>query len=102
MVIDLKGQVNIEVSAEVDSVDGRLRTTFKNVPDVPITKLVLDLAGGKKGLLINSEPLCTTNKKATVKMTGQNGVVHRTKSPLQTTCGSKAKRKRHSGKRTAG
>jgi hypothetical protein len=102
MVLDLRGQVNIEVSAQVDSVDGRLRTTFKDVPDVPISKLVLNLAGGKKGLLINSEPLCVAKKKATVKTTGQNGVVHRSKSPLQTSCGSRAKRKRHSAKRTAG
>jgi hypothetical protein len=102
MVLDLEGQVDIEVSAKVDAVQGRLRTTFRGVPDVPVTKLTLNLAGGKKGLLINSEPLCGTAKKATVKMTGQNGVVHKTKTRLQAACGSKARHKRHSGKRTAG
>jgi hypothetical protein len=102
MVLDLEGQVDIEVSGKVDAVDGRLRTTFRGVPDVPVSKLTLSLAGGKKGLLINSEPLCGSKKKAKVKMTGQNGVVHRTMSPLQTTCGSRARHKRHSGKRTAG
>jgi hypothetical protein len=35
-------------------------------------------------------------------MTGQNGVVQKTKTPLQAGCGSKARHKRHSGKRTAG
>lgn len=102
MVLDLKGQVDIEVSAKVDAVEGRLRTTFRGVPDVPVSKLTLSLAGGKKGLLINSEPLCGTSKKATVKMTGQNGVFHKTKTRLQASCGSKARHKRHSGKRTAG
>jgi hypothetical protein len=102
MVLDLEGQVDIEVSAKVDAVEGRLRTTFKGVPDVPVSKLTLNLAGGKKGLLINSEPLCRTSKKAKVKMTGQNGAVHRTRTRLQAACGSKARHKRHSSKRTAG
>jgi hypothetical protein len=102
MVLDLEGQVDIEVSGQVDAVQGRLRTTFTDVPDVPVSKLTLNLAGGRKGLLINSEPLCGTTKKAKVKMTGQNGVVHRTMTRLRANCGSKARHKRHSGKRTAG
>jgi hypothetical protein len=102
MVLDLKGQVDIEVSAKVDAVNGRLRTTFTGVPDVPVSKLVLNLVGGKKGLLINSEPLCGTSKKAKVKMTGQNAAVHETKSRLQANCGSNARHKRHAGKRTVG
>ena len=102
MVLDLKGQVDIEVSGEVDSVDGRLRTKFRNVPDVPVSKLVLDLAGGRKGLLINSERLCGTKKKATVKTTAQNGAVQKLMSRLRTTCDAKAKRKRHIGHRTVG
>jgi hypothetical protein len=102
LVLDLKGQVDFEAIAKVDSVNARLRTTFASVPDVPISKVVLDLAGGKKGLLINSEPLCGSGKKATVRMTGQNGAVFNTKAKLRPACGSKARHKRHSDKRKAG
>ena len=31
-----------------------IRTTFESVPDAPVTKFVLEMKGGKKGLLVNS------------------------------------------------
>ena len=65
------------------------------VPDVPLEMFVLDLASGPKGLLINSESLCGTGKKAAVTMAGQNGAVLETKTKLQTACSSKARHKRH-------
>ena len=86
MVLDLKGQVDVVLSARVDSVKGRLRTTFAATPDVPVSKVTLTLAGGKKGLLLNSEGLCGQEKKATAKMVGQNGLVMDTGVKLETTC----------------
>ena len=38
LVIDLKGQIDIEVAGRVDAVEGRLRTTFETVPDAPFTR----------------------------------------------------------------
>jgi hypothetical protein len=96
VVADLKGQVGVELSGRIDSVKGgRLRTTFENIPDVPIEKFVLNLQGGKKGLLQNSRPLCGRSKKASVQMTGQNGWETESQVPLSVSCGSKSKQKRH-------
>ena len=95
IVLDLKGQIDIEVAGRIDSVNGRLRATFETVPDAPFSSFTLDLAGGAKGLLVNSESLCAKPKKATTKMTGQNGAVLETKTKLQVSCGSKARHKRH-------
>jgi hypothetical protein len=95
LVLDLRGQVDFEASAQIDSVNEGLRATFRTVPDVPVSSIVLDLAGGKKGLLQNSESLCGAHKKATVKMVGQNGTTRNTKVKLQAACGSKARHKRH-------
>jgi hypothetical protein len=36
----------------------RLVTTFENIPDVPLSKLVLNLTGGAKGALSTSKSLC--------------------------------------------
>ena len=58
LVMDLEGQIDIELAGRVDAVDGRLRTTFESVPDAPVTSLKFDLLGGAKGLLVNSEGLC--------------------------------------------
>ena len=95
IVADLRGQIHVVLDGRVDTVNTRLRTTFESVPDVPVTKFVLNLAGDKKGLLISNTNVCKLDPKATVKMTGQNGAQANTVTPLDTPCGSKAKRKRH-------
>ena len=95
LVLDLQGQIDIELTGRVDGAKGSLRTTFESLPDAPITSVELNLAGGAKGLLQNSESLCgSTKKKAIVTMTGQNGATFSTKAPLQAKCGSKARHKR--------
>ena len=93
MVLDLKGQIDIELVGKVDSVKGRLRTIFESVPDAPLSKFVLNLEGGKKGLVINSESLCTEKKEATVKTVGQNGMRSKTGAPLNPSCGSSGKKR---------
>jgi hypothetical protein len=98
LAIDLQGQVDLVLVGKIDSVDGRLRVTFRSVPDVPVSEFVLDMKGGNKGLLQNSESLCKNTKRATVRMSGQNGVRVARKTKVQTTCGSKARSKR--GKRS--
>ncbi len=102
LVLDLHGQIDIELAAKIDAVEGRLRTTFRNVPDAPVSRVALDLVGGSKGLLINSEGLCGARKSAITRLVGQNGRIVKRKTRLRTSCGSKARHKRHSDKRKAG
>jgi hypothetical protein len=58
LVADLHGQVDLELVSRTDSVHGRIRNTFDVVPDVPVSKFVLSLRGGPKGLLVNSRNQC--------------------------------------------
>ena len=95
LALKLKGQVEIEAVAKIDSVNEGLRATFKTVPDVPFSSIKLNLAGGKRGLLQNSESLCGAGKKATVKMTGQNGLRINRTVPLNPACAKAAKSHRH-------
>jgi hypothetical protein len=94
LALDLNGQVDIEATARVDSVHGRLRANFETIPDVPFSRIVLNLAGGSKGLLQNTESLCGAEKRATVRMTGQNGARLATRTKLEADCGSRARHKR--------
>jgi hypothetical protein len=90
MVLDLEGQVDIEVIARIDSVKGgALRTTIESAPDAPVTKFILNLAGGKRGLLQNSESLCQKPKYATANMTGQNGIRIHSRTKLRVKCASR-------------
>jgi hypothetical protein len=96
LVVDLNGQIHIVLVGRIDTVDGgALRTSFETLPDTPVSTFRLDLAGGSKGLIINSRSLCGQGRKAAVQMLGQNDAVVETKTKLNTSCGSKARHKRH-------
>lgn len=73
MVAHLEGQVDIDLVGRIDSFKGGIRTTFGRVPDVPVTKFILTLPGGKKGLLVNSTNLCAKPVKAIIRLKAQNG-----------------------------
>ncbi|HEX7058822.1 MAG TPA: hypothetical protein VF176_03135 [Solirubrobacterales bacterium] len=93
LVADLHGQFDIEVSGHIDSDRNQgIRTTFDAIPDVPVSKFVLNMQSGRKGLIQNSKDLCAGAGKVTVKMDGQNGRLHDFRSKLDTAC---KKRKRH-------
>lgn len=95
VVVDLNGQVHVTAVGFVDSVAkkgserSRLRTTFNTLPDAPISKVVVDLFGGKRGLLVNSENLCARKRTATVKMAGQNGKANDSQVEIKTSCKGK-------------
>ena len=65
--------VRVEVVGRIDSVKGRLRVRFEDVPDVPVSKVVVGMQGGRKGLIVNSRNLCASKNRAGVKLVGQNG-----------------------------
>jgi hypothetical protein len=76
LVSDLHGQVPIVLDSRTDSVHGRIRNTFDTTPDVPVSKFVLTLRGGRKGLLVNSKNLCPRRHKGG-KRAGASTATHR-------------------------
>jgi hypothetical protein len=92
MVLALRGLVDVHGVGRIDSVNGGIRTTFDFVPDAPLTKVVLEMGGGKKSLLENSTNICRGKHSAAVKMKGHNGRVHNFQSPLKAKCGKKARK----------
>ncbi len=72
LVADLRGQVDVEVVGRIDSVRGGIRNTFDVVPDAPVSKFVLRMQGGRKGLVVNSTDLCRGANRATVRLRAQN------------------------------
>ena len=97
VALKLKGQVEIENLARIDSVKGGLRATFFTVPDVPFSTIELNLVGGKKGLLQNTESLCASPQRAKLRMIGQNGATMKSKSKLKVSCGKSKKRRARLG-----
>jgi hypothetical protein len=88
LVAHLEGQVDIDLVGRIDSFKGGIRTTFDRVPDVPVTKFVLTLPGGKHGLLVASESLCKP-VRAIVQLKGQNGKKANKRTKVRTPCSGK-------------
>jgi hypothetical protein len=94
LVLALKGQVDAVAVARVDTGKGDgIRTTFEAVPDVPLSKVVLEMKGGKKGLLVNSENLCSKPQKAIADFRAQNGKALSITPLIANGCSKKAKKK---------
>ena len=94
MVAHLEGQVDIDLDGRIDTYKGGIRTTFDRVPDVPVTKFVLTLPGGKHGLLVASESLCKP-VRAIVQLKGQNGKKANKHVKVRTPCSGKKKKGKH-------
>ena len=108
LVADLRGQVELELVSRTDSVHGRIRNTFDIVPDVPVSKFILTLRGGPKGLLVNSRNQCPRKRgkgkaagaskvrgkgpRAIVRLKAQNGKKRNMRLRLRTPCGKKQAR----------
>jgi hypothetical protein len=103
LVSDLHGQVPIVLDSRTDSVHGRIRNTFDTVPDVPVSKFVLALRGGRRGLLVNSQNICPSRKgkhrrkglRAVAHFKAWNGKKRNLKPRLRLPCGKKSHRGRH-------
>lgn len=111
LVAALKGPesqpIEIDLVGYIDAKHGRIRNTFALVPDAPVSRFVLEMEGGKKGLLTNSENLCKISKakrEATVRVIGQNNMRADQFPVVQNQCkaaGSKGGKKK-SSKRVGG
>lgn len=73
LLVDLRGQVEIYLRGVISSKHGGLKTVFNNTPDVPVSKFVLKMKGGKKSLLVNSTNTCAKPQRAVLNIKGQNG-----------------------------
>jgi hypothetical protein len=94
LLADLNGQIHVVLNGTVDSIHGGIRNRFEVVPDAPVSKFVLQMQGGRKGLLENSEDLCAKTNRAVVKFTAQNGKTAESSPPLIAQgCKGKAKKK---------
>jgi len=83
--------IEVELEGHIDSVRGGIRTIFAAAPDAPVSRFVLAMQGGGKGLIANSRNLCGSTNRANVRMVGQNGKAIQSRPKVRATC-------KHSGK----
>ncbi len=71
-VFALHGIVDVEAAVRIDSVKGHLRATLENSPDVPVSRVIVDMQGADKGLFVNSRNICASPNRALARLAAQN------------------------------
>lgn len=87
------GAVHIVIDGRIGPANRGIRATFENLPDAPLTRFVMRLRGGRRGLLVNSADICAAPPAATVKAIGQNSRGAEFRSVLRSESCKKRKRK---------
>jgi hypothetical protein len=71
LVFALRGHgIEVDVTGRIDSFRGGIRGTFPIIPDAPVSKFVLKMKAGKRGLLVNAENVCRKRQLALVRFIG--------------------------------
>lgn len=103
LVMALRGPASqpiaIDLAGQVDSVNGGIRATFNGVPDAPVSKAIVTMQGGRKGLFQNSTNICKGVHRANLTLSGQNGKLSSSSPQLKASCPKKAAKKKRGGHR---
>src|SRR6185312_12737396 len=73
LVASLRGGgigIRVDLDGRIDSHNGGLRGTFTALPDAPVSRFVLTLRGGRRGLLVNAANLCARPSRAHARFIG--------------------------------
>jgi hypothetical protein len=79
--------IRVELDGRIDSYKSGLRGTFTGIPDAPVSRFVLTLRGGKRGLLQNAADLCAKPRLGSARFVGHanRGVAWRPR--IKSKCG---------------
>jgi len=101
VVLALRGQVDAEVAVRIDSLKGGLQARIEDAPDVPISRAILTMRGGQKGLFVNSRDICAHTYRARLGLEAHNGRAAEGRPALQARC-PREHRHRHQGHKHRG
>jgi hypothetical protein len=100
LVASLGGQIQVDLQDRIDTAGGRIRNTFEAVPDTPISRFELQMAGGRKSLLVNTADLCQAKPHATAAFTAHDGARREMTPAVKVSgCAPHRKRRGHHGHR---
>jgi hypothetical protein len=96
LVFALRGQgIEVDLAGRIDALDGSLRGTFASIPDAPVTKFVLSMKSGPRGVIVNAERLCTKQQLATARFRGHANLGRVYHPAVKAKCGKEKGKHRH-------
>ena len=99
IAIDLDGAFRLPLTAHIRTRRGRIRAGFDRLPDVPVSKFVLFLDGGGRGMIVNSVGLCRHRPQFKIRVGAHNDVLRDLRPKTNVACLRKRGKRRGSGAR---
>jgi hypothetical protein len=73
LVFALRGEgFAVNLDGRIDATRGRLRATYASVPDAPVSKFVVRMFGGRRGILENGGDLCAAPQPVRARFLGHS------------------------------
>ena len=95
LVFALRGHgIEVDVAGRIDAFKGGIRGTFPTIPDAPVSKFVLKMNGGKRGVLVNAENICKGTQLATARLLGHANRGWRLHPEVKADCGKRKQKGR--------
>jgi hypothetical protein len=87
LLAKLRGEVRINLRGTTDVKRQRLVSTFNRVPDGPVSRFVMKLRGGRRGILVvTRRGICARRQVSHVRFTGHNGKRAVSKARMAVAC----------------
>jgi hypothetical protein len=105
LVLALGGGPQMEIPARIRLKRGRVQLEFSRLPDLQMTKLVVDLRGGRRGLFVNRRDLCEAPSEVITRLVSEASGVRVIRAPFGGPCPPTRGRSKHNrqiAKRTEG
>jgi hypothetical protein len=84
LTADLRsGDLRFLVHGRTTDPRGRLGVSLRTLPDIPLTRAVLTLDGGRRGILVNSRSLCRKPGHVGASFSAHNGMRQQLRVPVQ-------------------
>jgi hypothetical protein len=98
VVFALSGRgFEIDLVGRIDSSHGGIRGSFSGIPDAPVSKFVLRMRGGERGILVSSaRDLCARPQLADARLLGHNNRGWAFDPKVRAQC--KQKKRKHDGR----
>ena len=83
LIAELGGEgLRFTVAGHTAAPRDRLRFVLTGLPDLPIDSAKIDLVGGRRGILVNSQDLCRRPRRARIALAAHSGARHRARPKL--------------------
>ena len=87
LVFALRGEgFAVNLDGRIDAVRGHLRASYASVPDAPVSKFVVRMFGGRRGILENGGNLCAAPQPVRARFLGHSNAGWMSRPGLRASC----------------